>query len=282
MLDFIKKLFSLRKQSIDLIVLDSSNPQENNTYKIFPGWLFGGSILAYVVGILLVALAFIYTPLGLLLYNSGEIEIRNKLLGLSERIVALQDSIDARDRQFTEVQRLLRRNVDTTLSVNQELLPSRSGGVVEFEPKTDSPFAYEMISPEEILRAPLKGNENTFPASFPVEGILTQKYNPEAGHFGIDIATSKDAVFLSIAEGAVIESGWSMYNGFTLVVQHPDGFITVYKHAAELYKKIGDRILKGDALGKAGNTGLKSTGPHLHFEIWKEGNPQNPLFFLIN
>ncbi|HBX66955.1 MAG TPA: hypothetical protein DEG32_12680, partial [Balneolaceae bacterium] len=62
---------------------------------------------------------------------------------------------------------------------------------------------------------------------------------------------------------------------------HSEGIVTTYKHLSKLNKKEGDLVLKGDILGEIGNAGVLSTGPHLHFEIWKNGVPQNPEVYLI-
>ncbi|HLR76854.1 MAG TPA: M23 family metallopeptidase, partial [Balneolaceae bacterium] len=133
-----------------------------------------------------------------------------------------------------------------------------------------------MISVSSLLKNPLQ-----FPVEWPVKGTLTREYNKENGHFGIDIAANKGTDFHAIADGVVIGKSWSLNYGYVLYIQHGKGIITVYKHASAIIPEIGALILKGDILGHVGNTGVISSGPHLHMEIWANGLPQNPLHYLI-
>ncbi|MFB1004404.1 MAG: M23 family metallopeptidase, partial [Bacteroidia bacterium] len=66
----------------------------------------------------------------------------------------------------------------------------------------------------------------------------------------------------------------------TMLIQHPNDFISVYKHNAVLLKKEGTFVHAGDAVALVGNTGELSSGPHLHFELWKKGVTVNPLDFI--
>ncbi len=120
-----------------------------------------------------------------------------------------------------------------------------------------------------------------FPVRYPVNGTLTRGYLPAEGHYGLDIATKENEPVLNIADGSVTNSGWTISNGYVISIQHKDGLLTIYKHLSKLNKKEGDIVLKGDILGTIGNTGVLSTGPHLHFELWKNGVPQNPEVYLI-
>ena len=137
------------------------------------------------------------------------------------------------------------------------------------------------MTQNEILFSNIITTASDFPGRYPVQGSLTRGYLPDEEHFGIDIATKKDEPIVNIADGSVINSSWTINNGYVISIQHSKGVVSTYKHLATLNKKEGDLVLKGDILGTTGNTGVLSTGPHLHFEIWKNGIPQNPEVYLI-
>jgi lipoprotein NlpD len=66
-----------------------------------------------------------------------------------------------------------------------------------------------------------------------------------------------------------------------MILQHSDGFISIYKHCSALLKNERDIVVQGELIGLSGNSGKNTTGPHLHFEIWKDGKPENPKEFFI-
>ncbi len=99
-------------------------------------------------------------------------------------------------------------------------------------------------------------------------------------HTGVDIGAPYGDPVRSADGGEVIFSGWWDGYGKAIVVDHGKGIATVYGHLARIYVEAGQRIEKGQILGLVGSTGF-STGPHLHFEVRRNGRPINPLGFLI-
>jgi len=125
------------------------------------------------------------------------------------------------------------------------------------------------------------GNLDLSAALFPpVSGIISQGFDPEIKHYALDITASKDAPVKSIAAGTVVFSEWTSDTGYVIMVKHRGGMLSVYKHNGSLLKKQGDPVLAGEVLAAVGNTGEFSTGPHLHFELWEEDRPVNPLNYI--
>ncbi|MTI89652.1 MAG: M23 family metallopeptidase [Balneolaceae bacterium] len=283
MLKFIQKLFEQRNKRITLILLDDSKPGEDNSYVIEPKRFFmliiGGSLL--IVGV--ISLFFMLTPLGGLLYSSDQADIRKQILDITERTVALEDSLRRREIQLEEMKNVIRLSVDTTLNIDQRLIASqnenRSRDPVSIGLEMDE--SADQINQYEILAAGMLESAPMFPARYPLQGTISRSYKPEERHFGIDIATKEGETVTNVASGAVVNSGWTMNYGYVISIQHKDGVLTTYKHLTKLNKKEGDIVLKGDLLGTAGDIGVLSSGSHLHFEIWKNGVSQNPELYLI-
>lgn len=95
-------------------------------------------------------------------------------------------------------------------------------------------------------------------------------------HTGIDISAKKGQAIVAANGGTVIISGWQNGYGNTIVIDHGGGITTLYAHASKLLVKKGAEVKAGTNIAKIGSTGL-STGPHLHFEVRKDGKPVNPL-----
>jgi murein DD-endopeptidase MepM/ murein hydrolase activator NlpD len=80
----------------------------------------------------------------------------------------------------------------------------------------------------------------------------------------------------AVGSGYVVLADWTQEGGYTVAVQHSDGYLSVYKHNKQLLKQIGDRVQAREALAVSGNSGQMTTGPHLHFELWRNGLAQDP------
>jgi murein DD-endopeptidase MepM/ murein hydrolase activator NlpD len=103
----------------------------------------------------------------------------------------------------------------------------------------------------------------------------------ETGEFhpGLDIANNPDTLIYATADGTVRFSGWSHGYGNMVVIDHGYGLSTLYGHTSKALVKTGDRVSKGQVIAYMGTTG-RSTGAHLHYEVWRQGKPVNPMSFL--
>lgn len=115
----------------------------------------------------------------------------------------------------------------------------------------------------------------------PVRGKVSDKFDLEIKHYGIDIVTVKNEAVKSALDGTVIMAGWTSETGYTMVIQHTENIITVYKHNATLLKHEGAFVKAGEPIAIVGNSGELTTGPHLHFELWYNGLPVNPELFIL-
>ncbi|MEX1001072.1 MAG: M23 family metallopeptidase [Crocinitomicaceae bacterium] len=112
--------------------------------------------------------------------------------------------------------------------------------------------------------------------SAPVKGKVSRSFNPAKNHLGVDIVTQKDAPVKSCLEGTVIFSGWTPNEGEIVILQHNNDLISIYKHCQSVLKKVGDKVQTADPIAVVGNSGEHTSGPHLHFEIWKSGRVVDP------
>ena len=114
----------------------------------------------------------------------------------------------------------------------------------------------------------------------PVSGYISQKFDLSKKHFAIDIVANENEPVKSVADGVVIFSEWSSDTGYVIILEHDQGYLSVYKHNESLNYVQGDIVKAGDIIGTIGNTGEYSTGYHLHFELWNDGYPLDPQDFI--
>ena len=125
------------------------------------------------------------------------------------------------------------------------------------------------------------------PVGFPAPGRISSsygyrehpKYGDEKFHSGLDISVPLQTPVKATADGIVSFAGWTPGGGYTVVVEHGHGYSTAYAHNKKTVAKIGQRVKRGDVISLSGSTGI-STGPHIHYEVWKDGRHVNPNTFL--
>lgn len=116
---------------------------------------------------------------------------------------------------------------------------------------------------------------------FPVNGYISRGFDSEKGHFGIDIVVKDGTPVYAAAGGFVIFSGYTTDYGHVIILNHSEGYISIYKHCSLILKREREIVKQGELIAQSGNSGLATTGPHLHFEIWKNGQPIDPEKLLI-
>jgi Membrane proteins related to metalloendopeptidases len=110
----------------------------------------------------------------------------------------------------------------------------------------------------------------------PAKGELSSSFEDENKHYGVDIAMPENSPVHSISEGIIVFAEWTSETGFVIIAEHLNGLTSIYKHNSSIVKSQGDRIQTGEIIAFTGNTGSLTTGPHLHFELWYQGEPVDP------
>ena len=116
-----------------------------------------------------------------------------------------------------------------------------------------------------------------FSFTMPALGMITKSFSITNRHFGIDIENEKGTLVTAVADGVVISTESSEKGGNILVIQHSGNMVSVYKNVDRFFKKASEKVKAGDPVATMGNKGTESQNPYLHFEIWYNGTPINPL-----
>jgi len=283
MWDFLINVIFRKNEDVTLFVLDDSDPDVPESYNLNPKHLIYLTISVVLI-LFIAAGAFLYlTPLGNSFFYTENTELREKAIEISQKVQSLQDSLRLRDQQFKDIKKVISERNDTSFNVSTgdiENVENGNQALQNTDGQETTKLFVNMISGNDIIRSKALFEGPEFPANYPLEGLLTREFNPSAKHYGIDIAGSEGDLYHSVASGIIISSEWTINFGYVLSIQHNNGYMSIYKHSSDLFKEKGDIISRGELLGRIGNKGTISSGPHLHFELWKDGTALDPTLFL--
>ena len=212
--------------------------------------------------------------------------LNQQLYGLALKVDSLGQEVDRKDRFISSFKRMLSGDTsdfyDPVEILRGETQPLARPAKLDIDPK-DSAFRKEFESSDlsmiSLTRVKNRELQDAFFFS-PINGFISDAYNVKRSHFGVDIVTKTNEPVKCIADGTVIFSDWTQDGGYVLMIQHGGNLISVYKHNAELYKKLGTFVNAGEIISIVGNSGEMTNGPHLHFELWYNGNSLNPEEFV--
>jgi murein DD-endopeptidase MepM/ murein hydrolase activator NlpD len=282
-----RKLIQKLKDRYRLIIYNDNTYAEAGNLKLTP---FNILVLLGILTIIFAASIYLlvaYTSIRELIPGYPDSELRRTILNNAMRIDSLEKELDKRDKYFINLRKILSGGLpfDYTNS-NNDSLKAKS---VNYSKSEQDSMLRKQIEEEEQFNLLVKSNEHTNTKEdpirlhffAPVNGFITNVFNADKNHFGIDLVAGPNELVKSVLDGTVIMASWTLETGYVIYVQHENNFISVYKHNSELLKREGNRVQAGEAIAIIGNSGEYSTGPHLHFELWENGKPLNPESYIL-
>ena len=240
------------------------------------------SVLALILVVLTILLIAI-TDLREFIPGYPDGNMRQMIAQNALRVDSLENELLKRDRFFKSIRLVLNGGDTTSLERSREDTARYRNDTIRFQiSEQENEFRAAIEERERFnLSLGMKEQNHDYYHFFPpVEGIVTQSFDEKKRHYGTDIVAKANAKVAAVLDGVVIFTDWTVKTGYVIQVQHTNDLISVYKHNSILLKKQGDYVRAGEVLGVVGNTGEESSGPHLHFELWRAGNPLNPENFI--
>lgn len=248
--------------------------------------LNGLSVLltACIVIFLIAAVIIVFTPLRNYLPGYMNSEVREQVVANALRADSLQAALDRQKQYIMNVQDILSgqvkadtvKSIDSLTDLRAEELMERSKEEDEFRKKYEERERYNLTA---VNNAP---DASGLIFYRPLRGVMSTDFNPEKRHFGVDLTASPNENILAALDGTVILSAYTAEAGYVIQIQHPQNFVTVYKHCGSLLKQTGDKVKGGEVIALIGNGDrIDTSTPHLHFEVWHRGNPVNPEKYVV-
>jgi len=262
--DTFEEKFSLRLKPIGLLILISSVTIAMTTLVI--------SIIAF-------------TPLREYIPGYADVDMRRDLIRLTLKSDSLEQTILQRNAFIQNIDNVLSGNIaaDTT---NKKTDKNEKYNALNMKP-TDKELQLrkEFEGQDKYSLAAESGGNKTGISNFfffsPLKGLISSSFNLKERHYGIDIVGPENEAIKCTLDGTVLLATWSSETGYTITVQHSNNLISIYKHNSTLLKKAGDYVKAGEPIAIIGNTGKETSGAHLHFELWYNGNAINPQDYIL-
>lgn len=242
-------------------------------------------IASSVLLIVLVTYLIAFTPLREYIPGYTDVSLNRRVYEMERRADSMELVFKQKDLYINNIKKIIMGDDFESDSINSLLTKSNTtdfSNITDKKSREDSLFRleYENETRNNLFKrdeAASVSEEYKLVAFFsPMTGIVTNRFNREEKHFGIDIVAANNSVIKATADGTVVYSDWTVDNGYSIGIQHNGNLFSIYKHNAVLLKDDGDFVSAGEPIAIYGNSGSTSTGPHLHFEMWYNGTPLDP------
>jgi murein DD-endopeptidase MepM/ murein hydrolase activator NlpD len=265
---WIKNISSRIKNSYRLIVRDDENLKEKLSVTLKPINVFIILSMLFLLIGTLTYLGLAFTPLKALIPGNQKGSSYQKQYNLMVRVDSLEGVIKGLQIKSNLLDEILKTDVDDDdIPLSQPKITNEND--YKKNEETSKKIGFRELRTLNYQFVP------------PIEGVITDTFNSQRNHYGIDIAAKEKSIVRAVKGGTVVFNNWSPDFGHVIIIQHSDEFISIYKHNAAALKKKGNLVKMGEAISLVGNTGKLSFGSHLHFELWNNGVPVNPKKYIV-
>lgn len=226
-----------------------------------------------------------FSPLREYIPGYTSTNIRRQMVNLNQLSDSLKIKLDSRERYLQNIRNIIEGvPVDTTDFYLPEKTSVQNDGAVE-RVYEDSMLRERIESEDRFNFFSSENSENSSIEKLlffkPVDGLVTQSFNADEEHYGVDVVSKENELIKSTLSGMVVFSSWTSETGNVIAIQHANNFISIYKHNSALLKQQGESVEVGESIAIIGNSGKWSSGPHLHFELWHNNQAVNPENYIL-
>ena len=244
--------------------------------------IVASSFIAFIVILSASFLLIYFTPLKEYFRGYTSEELRQNSVENSIKLDSLENLYIMQSNYINSLKDLLSGNI--AYEELDENLSRNDNQIIELEivkTNQDDSLLRALVDEEDKYNAfDIQGERFTTVLFPPVKGGLSSGFDINSKHYGVDIVMPENSPVHSISEGIVVFSEWTSATGFVIIIEHLNGLTSIYKHNSSIVKNQGDRVDTGEIIAFTGNTGELTTGPHLHFELWYQGEPVNPQSYI--
>ena len=280
-----KQIARILKSKFRFVVMNDQTLEEKFSLRLTPMNIIvvGGSAALMLITLTLYLIAF--TPIREYIPGYADVNMRRNLIKMTLKTDSLMQKLNADEKYLSNMLDILNDKADTTLpkkKTGQQLYDSiqqlsKSAADSQLRWQIENQEQFTLVNNGDKAFSSGIGSYSFFT---PLKGNVTSKFSTAQKHYGIDIVSNANEGIKSALDGTVVIANFTSETGYVIGVQHSNNLFTFYKHNSALLKSVGDYVKAGEVIAIIGNSGEFSSGPHLHFELWYNGTPVNPLEYI--
>lgn len=269
------------------LTIHNENKLENVLgFYISPLWVILSLFFSFLLVAGVVYLIIAFTPVkNLLVEENAPVVDKQKLIDINLRMDSIMNE-NTKLTQYTQNIRAIIKGEVANDSIKNSPLPLNTDSIDVSASPLEKQFtaAWEEREQYNITSQVSNVAELQGLGLFrPTQGRIVRNFDEEDGHYGVDIEETPNENILATNDGKVVMSDYTANGGYTIVLQHRENMISVYRNCYRLLKNVGDEVEKGEAIGTLGgdiNENAENEKKFLHFEIWHRGKPLDPNTYI--
>ena len=268
------------------LTIHNENKLENVLgFYISPLWAIVTLFFSFLLVTGVICLIIAFTPVKYLLTDKAPEIDRQEIIDINIRMDSIMHE-NMKLMQYTSNIKAILNGETRADSTASSPVPINTDSIVLSASEHEQKFAEEWEEREKfniVSQATRVAELQDLNLFRPAQGAIVRSYNANEGHYGVDIAEITGENILATNDGTVVMSDYTANDGYTIVIQHRENMISVYRNCYRLLKNIGDEVEKGEAIGilsgSIGETEEREKS-FLHFEIWHRGKPLDPNTYI--
>ena len=278
---FKNKIVNFFNKTFRLVVINDETLEEEGFLKLSRSNIIILTSVLLVSAFVISFCIIVYSPLNKHLPGKSSELVQKELLTLALKSDSLAFALSISSLYLSNIESIIKGDSINFEYLDDSLNKIDNSEINFFKSKEDSLLRIRVEREDQSsinLNSQRKSKQFLFFP--PIEGFISDSFNLKTNHYGIDLVAKTGTKIKSIGEGTVVVSDWNPQTGYVLGIQHSENFISFYKHCSVLLKNVGDIITTGENIAIIGNSGELSSGPHLHFELWRRGVPLDPSLYI--
>ena len=264
-----------------LVVLNEDTYEEKLSYKL--------NKLNIFLLIALISITLVITTVGLIAFTSvkeyipgyDSTVLRQKAIKNIELLDSLQFVVNKNQTFINSVGAVILGEVTEEELTQKNILIKPDLSELDFKTHKEDSLLRSLVQKEDRFNTIESANPKVeYVLYSPISGKISSGFDITQRHYGVDVPAVTNTPIKAVSDGRVVFSEWTIDTGFVIILEHSFNLISVYKHNSSGLITQGDYVKSGQAIALSGNTGELTTGPHLHFELWSNGNPVDPLEYI--
>ena len=270
---FISKLLTKYR----LVLLNDSTYEEKTSFKISRLNVFSALFALMFIIVLITSGILFFTPIREYIPGYSSTSLQKQANLLSYKTDSLRQIVFLNDQYINSLKKVLTGDLETIEYEPDSVVYKDAMDIQIIEKSKEDSILRQLVDNEDKYNlANINKDKDFYLLTSPISGAVSQNYSIADDHLAIDISVDIGTPVKAVSNGRVILSEWTTQTGYVLIIDHGNDLISVYKHNSKLLKPQGEIVKQGEIIALSGNSGVLTSGPHLHFELWSEGFSIDP------